>query len=77
MPTWSRSLVALRTCQVLPRPLNISGVYSMVDRARALKSQLARTALQRELAVESWLIALDGQSLEPESQESLTVRNEW
>jgi DNA polymerase III subunit delta' len=40
------------------RPLNISGVYSMVDRARALKSQLARTALQRELAVESWLIAL-------------------
>jgi DNA polymerase-3 subunit delta' len=41
-----------------PRPLNISGVYSMVDRARALKSQLARTALQRELAVESWLIGL-------------------
>jgi DNA polymerase-3 subunit delta' len=40
------------------RPLNISGVYSMVDRARALKSQLARTALQRELAVESWLIAV-------------------
>lgn len=39
-------------------PLNISGLYSMVDRARALKSQLARTALQRELAVESWLIAL-------------------
>jgi hypothetical protein len=30
----------------------------MVDRARALKMQLARTALQRELAVESWLIAL-------------------
>ena len=49
---------ALRTCQVLPRTLNISGVYSMVDRARALKAQLARTALQRELAVESWLIAL-------------------
>lgn len=41
-----------------PRALNISGVYSMVDRARALKAQLARTALQRELAVESWLIAL-------------------
>jgi DNA polymerase-3 subunit delta' len=41
-----------------PQPLNISGVYSMVDRARALKMQLARTALQRELAVESWLIAL-------------------
>jgi len=42
----------------LPQTLNISGVYSMVDRARALKDQLARTALQRELAVESWLIAL-------------------
>lgn len=39
-------------------PLNISGVYSIVERARALKAQLARTALQRELAVESWLIAL-------------------
>jgi DNA polymerase-3 subunit delta' len=42
----------------LPGALNISGVYSLVDRARALKAQLARTALQRELAVESWLIAL-------------------
>jgi DNA polymerase III subunit delta' len=42
----------------LPRTLNISGVYSMVDRARALKAQLGRTALQRELAVESWLIGL-------------------
>jgi DNA polymerase III subunit delta' len=41
-----------------PRTLNISGVYSMVDRLRALKAQLARTALQRELAVESCLIAL-------------------
>lgn len=41
-----------------PRTLNISGVYSMVDRARALRAQLARTALQRELAVESWLIGL-------------------
>ncbi|HKU15287.1 MAG TPA: DNA polymerase III subunit delta' [Steroidobacteraceae bacterium] len=41
-----------------PQPLNITGVYSMVERARALKSQLARTALQRELAVESWLLAL-------------------
>lgn len=40
------------------RPLNISALYSMVDRARALKAQLARTALQRELAVESWLIGL-------------------
>ena len=42
----------------LPRTLNISSVYNMVDRARALKAQLTRTALQRELAVESWLIAL-------------------
>ena len=42
----------------LPRPLNINALYSMVDRTRALKAQLARTALQRELAVESWLIAL-------------------
>jgi DNA polymerase-3 subunit delta' len=42
----------------LSRALNITGVYSMVDRARALKAQLLRTALQRELAVESWLIAL-------------------
>jgi DNA polymerase-3 subunit delta' len=41
-----------------PRTLNISGVYAMVDRARALRAQLARTALQRELAIESWLIAL-------------------
>jgi DNA polymerase III subunit delta' len=41
-----------------PRTLNISSVYNLVDRARALKAQLARTALQRELAVESWLIAL-------------------
>lgn len=40
------------------RPLNISALYSMVDRTRALKAQLARTALQRELAVASWLIAL-------------------
>jgi DNA polymerase-3 subunit delta' len=42
----------------LPHTLNISGVYSMVDRVRALKAQLARTALQRELALESWLVAL-------------------
>ena len=42
----------------LPQTLNISSLYSMVDRARALKDQLTRTALQRELAVESWLIAL-------------------
>jgi DNA polymerase-3 subunit delta' len=42
----------------LPRALNISAVYSMVDRLRALKAQLARTSLQRELAIESWLVAL-------------------
>lgn len=42
----------------LPATLNISSVYSLVDRLRALKAQLARTALQRELAMESWLIAL-------------------
>ena len=42
----------------LPRTLNISAIYSMVDRTRALKAQLSRTALQRELAVESWLIGL-------------------
>ena len=42
----------------LPRTLNISAVYSMVDRLRALKAQLTRTSLQRELAVESWLVAL-------------------
>ena len=57
--------------------MNISGVYSMVDRARALKAQLARTALQRELAVESWLIALLEVLAIRESQESLTVRNAW
>ena len=42
----------------LPRALNISALYSMVDRIRALKAQLTRTALQRELAIESLLIAL-------------------
>jgi DNA polymerase-3 subunit delta' len=42
----------------LPRTANISSVYEMVDRVRSLKAQLARTALQRELAVESWLLAL-------------------
>jgi DNA polymerase III subunit delta' len=42
----------------LQGPLNISAVYSMVDRARSLKAQLTRTALQRELAIESWLIGL-------------------
>jgi DNA polymerase-3 subunit delta' len=45
----------------LPSPshtLNISSIYTLVDRARALKAQLARTALQRELAVTAWLYAL-------------------
>jgi DNA polymerase-3 subunit delta' len=41
-----------------PRALNISAVYDLVDRARALRAQLARTALQRELAVEAWIYAL-------------------
>jgi DNA polymerase III subunit delta' len=40
------------------RALNISAVYAIVDRARALRAQLARTALQRELAIESLLFAL-------------------
>jgi DNA polymerase-3 subunit delta' len=53
----------------LPRTLNISSVYGMVDRVRALKAQLARTALQRELALESWLVALL-QSLESTPLES-------
>lgn len=38
--------------------LNITGLYGLIDRARQLKAQLARTALQKELAVESWLVAL-------------------
>lgn len=41
-----------------PRTLNITGLYRLIDRARQLKAQLARTALQKELAVESWLVAL-------------------
>lgn len=40
------------------RTLNITGLYSLIDRVRQLKAQLARTALQKELAVESWLVAL-------------------
>ena len=55
----------------LPRTLNISGVYGMVDRVRALKALLARTALQKELALESWLIALL-QSLDPRSSPRAT-----
>ncbi|MFL6575654.1 MAG: DNA polymerase III subunit delta' [Povalibacter sp.] len=42
----------------LPATLNISALYTLVDQIRALKAQLARTALQRELAVESVLISL-------------------
>jgi len=42
----------------LPAALNISKLYALIDQARQLKAQLARTALQRELAVESWLIGL-------------------
>jgi DNA polymerase III subunit delta' len=42
----------------LPATLNISAIYGVVDQIRALKAQLARTALQRELAIESLLIAL-------------------
>lgn len=39
----------------LPGALNISALYAVVDQVRALKSQLTRTALQRELAIESLL----------------------
>ncbi|HEY5808618.1 MAG TPA: DNA polymerase III subunit delta' [Povalibacter sp.] len=42
----------------LPAALNISAVYALVDQARGLKAQLTRTALQRELAIESLLITL-------------------
>ena len=42
----------------LPPTLNISAVYGLIDQVRALKAQLMRTALQRELAVESLLITL-------------------
>lgn len=42
----------------LPRALNISSVYALVDRLRTLRAQLSRTALQRELAVQSWLVGL-------------------
>jgi DNA polymerase-3 subunit delta' len=47
------------TLAVLPtqaRTLNISAWYSLLDRVRALKAQLTRTALQRELALEALLI---------------------
>lgn len=39
-------------------PLNITGVYSLLDRLRELKAQLARTALQKELALENLLIGM-------------------
>ncbi len=42
----------------VPATLNISVLYTLVDQIRALKAQLARTALQRELAVEAVLISL-------------------
>jgi len=38
--------------------LNISALYGVVDQVRALKAQLTRTALQRELAIETLLIAV-------------------
>lgn len=39
-------------------PLNISGVYALLDRLRELRAQLARTALQKELALEYLLIGM-------------------
>jgi DNA polymerase III subunit delta' len=36
-------------------PLNITAVYEVIDRIRQLQAQLTKTALQRELAVESLL----------------------
>ena len=42
----------------VPATLNISELYRAVDQVRALKALLARTALQRELAMESLLIAV-------------------
>ncbi|MET0660978.1 MAG: DNA polymerase III subunit delta' [Steroidobacteraceae bacterium] len=39
-------------------PLNITAVYEVLDRIRQLRAQLAKTALQRELAVESLLLSL-------------------
>jgi DNA polymerase-3 subunit delta' len=49
------------TSNVLPTSrgtLNISAWFALLDRVRALKAQLARTALQRELALEALLIGL-------------------
>jgi DNA polymerase-3 subunit delta' len=62
----------------LPRTLNISvqsyDMYSMIDRVRALKAQLARTALQRELAVESLLIGLLESLAPPTSRSGAPAR---
>jgi DNA polymerase III subunit delta' len=58
----------------LPRTLNISALYGMVDRTRALKAQLARTALQRELAVESLLIGLLETLAQPTSRSGAPAR---
>jgi DNA polymerase-3 subunit delta' len=55
----------------LPRirpPLNISAVYEVLDRIRQLRVQLTKTALQRELAIESLLLALLG-ALRPPGQQ--------
>lgn len=41
-----------------PAPLNISAIYDVVDRVRLLRAQLSRTAVQKELAVESLLLEL-------------------
>lgn len=42
----------------LPAALNITSAFGLLDNLRSLRAQLARTALQRELAVAGWLIAL-------------------
>lgn len=39
-------------------PLNITAIYEVLDRIRQLRAQLTKTALQRELAVESLLLSL-------------------
>ncbi len=62
----------------LPRPaspLNITAVYRVVDRVRELKAQLAKTALQRELAIESLLIALLDALTPPSAATQSAARN--
>jgi DNA polymerase-3 subunit delta' len=39
-------------------PLNMTAVYEVIDRVRLLQAQLSKTALQRELAIESLLLDL-------------------